>query len=138
MMRMYEDLKEMLCRELEEITRKGEMTTGTLDVVDKLTHAIKSIDTIVAMGKSGYSRGNDGMSGRGRSYDSYGDGMSGARGRGRYANRDSMGRYAGYENYSYDDAKADMMSELRELMQSAPDEEIKKELRRFIAKLEDK
>ena len=112
MMRMYEDLKEMLCRELEEITRKGEMTTGTLDVVDKLTHAIKSIDTIVAMGKSGYSRGNDAMSGRGRSYDSYGDGMSGARGRGRYANRDSMGRYAGYENYSYDDAKADMMSEL--------------------------
>jgi hypothetical protein len=138
MMRMYEDLKEMLCRELEEITRKGEMTTGTLDVVDKLTHAIKSIDTIVAMGRSGYSRGNDGMSGRGRSYDSYGDGMSGARGRGRYADRDSMGRYAGYDSYSYDDAKAGMMSELRELMQSAPDEETKKELRRFIAKLEDK
>lgn len=137
-MRMYEDLKEMLCRELEEITRKGEMTTGTLDVVDKLTHAIKSIDTIVAMGKRGYSRDNDGVSGRGRSYDSYGDGMSGARGRGRYANRDSMGRYAGYDSYSYDDAKADMMSELRELMQTAPDEETKKELRRFIAKLEDK
>jgi hypothetical protein len=135
---MYEDLKEMLCRELEEITCKGEMTTGTLDVVDKLTHAIKSIDTIVAMGRSGYSRGNDGMSGRGRSYDSYGDGMSGARGRGRYADRDSMGRYAGYDSYSYDDAKAGMMSELRELMQSAPDEETKKELRRFIAKLEDK
>ena len=72
-MHMYEELKEMLCKELEEITRKGELTAGSLDTVDKLTHAIKSIDTIVAMEE--YS---DDYTYRG-SYDREGDGMSGAR-----------------------------------------------------------
>ena len=44
-----EDLKKTLCDELEAIAHKGEMTLGTLDVVDKLTHSVKSIDTILAM-----------------------------------------------------------------------------------------
>ena len=30
----YYDLKEMLCKELDEITRKGELTAGSLDTVD--------------------------------------------------------------------------------------------------------
>lgn len=62
--------------------------------------------------------------------------MSNARGRGRNARRDSMGRYS-RESYSYDDAKEDMMSELRELMQEAPDEETRKEFKRFMSKLSD-
>ena len=45
----YEKLKGMLCDELEQITRKGELTAGSLDTVDKLTHAIKSVVTIMAM-----------------------------------------------------------------------------------------
>ena len=153
-MRMYKDLKEMLCKELDEITRKGELSAGTLDTVDKLTHAIKSIETIMAMEESGYSRenGGGGMSNRGRSYDgrsyeggSYDDrpyyegsgGMSNARGRGRNARRDSMGRYASNDGYSYADAKEDMMTELRDLMQDAPDEETRKEFKRFMNKLSD-
>lgn len=36
-----------------------------------------------------------------------------------------MGRYS-RGDYSYDEAKDDMMSELHELMNSAPDEETKK------------
>lgn len=62
--------------------------------------------------------------------------MSNARGRGRNARHDSMGRYS-RESYSYDDAKEDMMSELRELMQEAPDEETRKEFKRFMSKLSD-
>lgn len=50
--------------------------------------------------------------------------------------RDSMGHYS-RESYSYDDAKEDMMSELRELMQEAPDEETRKEFKRFMSKLSD-
>ena len=39
---LYE-LKEMLMNELKEYGEKGEMTSGTLDVVDKLSHAIKNL-----------------------------------------------------------------------------------------------
>lgn len=110
-MQTYHDLKDMLCRELEEITRKGELTAGTLDTVDKLTHAIKSVETIVAMngGESEY-------------YPNWRGGS--------YARRDRMGRY------SRDDARSDMVEDLRELMQKAPDEHMKKKLGRFISEIE--
>ena len=59
------------------------------------------------------------------------DVYSGARGRGRYAKRDSMGRYSsdsmyhsdGYGGrYSRDDSKHEMMEHLHDLEMSAPDE----------------
>lgn len=137
-MHMYEELKGMLCKELEEITRKGELTAGSLDTVDKLTHTIKSIDTIVAMEeysddynyRGSYDRESDGMSSaRRRTY----DGRSYARGRN--AKRDSMGRYS-RGGYSYDDAKDDMINDLHELMQDTHDERTKQEFKKFINKLE--
>lgn len=42
-------LREMLCNELDSITDKEEISTATLDAINKLTHSIKSIDTILAM-----------------------------------------------------------------------------------------
>ena len=39
-------LKEMLCKELEEYGSKGEMSTGSLEVVDKLAHTIKNLDNV--------------------------------------------------------------------------------------------
>lgn len=133
-MHMYEELKEMLCKELEEITRKGELTAGSLDTVDKLTHAIKSIDTIIAMEEYGddYSRR--------RSYDGEMDGMRSERrrmydGRSYARKRDSMGRYS-RDGYSYDEAKDDMINDLHELMQDTHDERTKQEFKKFINKLE--
>ena len=125
----YEKLKEMLCDELEQITRKGELTAGSLDTVDKLTHAIKSIVTIMAMDEyeDGYSRADGEHMTSGRRY-SYA-------GRGRGARRDSMGRYS-RGGYSYDDARDDMVKELRELMNDAPDERTKQEFQKFISKME--
>ena len=77
-MEYMHELKEMLCEELEKIAREGELTAGSLDTVDKLTHSIKSIATIMAMEDSGYSR-------------DYVDKYRGAS----YAQRrDSMGRYS--------------------------------------------
>lgn len=129
---MYEELKEMLCKELDEITRKGELTAGSLEAVDKLTHSIKSIDTIVAMEESGYS--NDGHSYRGKAY--YDDmPTSNARGRTGNVRRDSMGRYSN-GGYSYDDAKDDMVEELRQMMREAPDEHTKMRYKNFIKRLE--
>lgn len=127
----YEKLKGMLCDELEQITRKGELTAGSLDTVDKLTHAIKSVATIMAMEDEygyGYSRADGDYTTSGRRY-SYA-------GRGRGARRDSMGRYTSRGGYSYDDARDDMVKELRELMNDAPDEQTKKEFQRFISKME--
>ena len=42
-------LREMLMRELVEMTNRGDISTSSLDAIDKLTHSIKSIDTILAM-----------------------------------------------------------------------------------------
>ena len=74
-MRM-EELREMLCEELDNISDQGEITTSSLDIIDKLTHAIKSIDTIVAMEEANYSKYDD------RRY-----------GRNRHSRRSSLGRY---------------------------------------------
>lgn len=93
-MKRIDDLRDMLCEELDNIAEQGEITTGSLEIIDKLTHSIKSIDTIMAMEDAGYSneRGYsryDGGYGRG----SYNRG-SYARGRGGNARRDSQGRYS--------------------------------------------
>jgi len=128
------DLKEMLCKELEDYGKKGELSAGTLDIVDKLTHTIKNLDKIIeTYEESDYSsRGyNDGMrmSYRNNSYDSD---RSYARGRGANARRDSRGRYSS-ENYSRD---ADMIERLRDLMNEAPDDRTRQEIQRLVTKME--
>lgn len=147
MHQLYE-LKEMLCEELKEYGSKDKLDVGGLDIVDKLAHAIKNIDRIIETyemeeegGSFEYRRsyeqggGNQGGNRGGQSYrGSY------ARGRGTNARRDSMGRYSREGRYSrdgYSRGGADeMVSELRELMQDAPDERTKQEFKKFIEKVE--
>ena len=132
MHKMYE-LREMLCEELDKITKKGELSAGSLDVIDKLTHSIKSIDTILAMEDAGYS--SDDYSMRGNSY---------ARGRGSNARRDSMGRYSSDNysmkggrsgergrNYSYDDEMNNLREQLEDMERMAKDEESKRMIRQW-------
>lgn len=126
---MMEKLRDMLCDELEKITKKGELSTGSLDVVDKLTHSIKSIDTIMAMEGSSYEnrrgRGGNSREDRGGSYNySYERGGSYAR------RRDSMGRY------SRDEAKMELAEELRSLESEMQDEESKRMIRNWIHQVE--
>ena len=133
-MRYMEDLKDMLCDDLEQIAQKGEITSGTLDVVDKLTHSIKSIATVLAM--EGYS-GDSNRSYRGQFEGATGpyagDGGSYRRGRsmttGRYISRASGRSYNG--GYSRDG----MRDKLEELMESAPDDHTRQELQRLIDKM---
>ena len=83
----------------------------------------------------------------GRSYDgsyrryptyNYDDGMSYARGRGRNAKRDAMGRYSrDYRGGSYErgysrDGKEEYKEHLREMMDSAPDEQTRMSLKRML------
>lgn len=132
---------ETLSRELGEANDKirkngGKLSGSDLEYVDKLTHALKSIKTTMAMieaeGEGSYAGGSY----TGGSYaDGYGGSygrMSYARGRGGNARRDSMGRYSS-RGYSRDQ---EMISELRELMEDAPDERTRQEFQRFISKIE--
>lgn len=126
-------LRDILMDELERQTAKGSLTEQSLDVVDKITHSIKCIDTIAAMeSSSGESR--DGYSGRryrdGYSGDEYSGENSGRRsgyfytqrddGRSGLRRRDSMGRYAdsysGRRGYSRDEAKDKLISEMEGMM----------------------
>lgn len=119
---LYE-LKEMLCKELKEYGKDGgKLSTGSLDTVDKLAHAIKNIDRIIDTYEE------DGHSGRYPYWPgSYDDGN-----RRSYAQRrDSRGRYS--SRYSRDGG---MVDELRELMQESPDERTRQEFQRFISKIE--
>lgn len=117
---LYE-LKDKLCDELKEYGRK-DMSAGTLEVVDKLTHTIKNLEKIIenyeTENYSGYYGGNL----RGN--------MDGARDN---TYRRSYGRGNSYRGYSRDEH---MVSELRELMEEAPDERTRKEFERFIGKIE--
>ena len=123
---MYE-LKDKLCKELDEIARKPEMGAGDLEIIHKLTDTIKNLDKIEMLEDGGYSQAGDweadmrGTYGRGSSY------------RGR--KRDSMGRYSregrgGRGGYSRHDAKEAMMEQMEMLMDQAGSEREREAIRR--------
>ena len=115
---MY-DLRDMLCKELDEIAHKGELGAGDLDIAHKLVSTIKNIDKIDLMDDEGYSRDGDysqrrysrdgDHSQRGYSRDSYGGGSS-------YARR---GTHYVRGHYSRDGAKDDMKRQLQEMLDNA-------------------
>jgi hypothetical protein len=160
-MHYMHDLKDLLCAELEDYAEKGKksgkLSMGDLESIHKLTDTVKNIMKIdVLKEEVGYSEDGHYM-GEGRiygtSYESgYSDrgGSSYARGRGRYAKRDSMGRYSGrggmsYDDdvsyasggrmgnrggYSRDDGKHYMMEQLEDMMEEAEKPAEKEALRR--------
>ena len=124
------DVKEMLVNKLEEYGSRQSLSASDIEMVDTLAHAAKNMCKIIeaAEEEQGYSqRGAD----RRYSYDN-----SYARGRGRNARRDSMGRYSSEGNDNRYSRGGDMVAELRELMMDADDEQMKSEFQRFIKKIE--
>ena len=124
-MEYIEKIKKMLCKELEEIAESGKLKSpADISMIKDLTGAVKNIGIIETQEESGYSEM--------REYP-YMGGSSYARGRGRYAKRDSMGRYSSDDRMSYDDysearmdrrysrddAKDHMMNKLGSMMESA-------------------
>lgn len=140
------ELKDMLCEELEEYGKKDKLDVGGLEIVDKLAHTIKNLDKIIeTYEEDGYSEAYDGsyegtgnMGGgsyarrysreRGGRDGSYAMARGDGRGRGSNAKRDSMGRYSR-------DGRM-MAQELRDLMEDAPNEHIKMEIKKLIQKVE--
>ena len=134
-MKIYEQIKDMLCDELEEIAKKKELTTNSLDVIYRSVDVLKDLKTIESMEQEfpseGYSRDgySQGWYNRMPMY-AYDDGNSYARGRGRYANRDSMGRYSGDEHH--DGYSRDTKSELRQMMDRASNDREREAIRKAL------
>ena len=128
--------------ELGAIEQNGKFRSrDEVDSVYKLIDIAKDIYCIWE-----YEDGMDDMSYRGgRSYHGgYDDGISMARGRGKGARRDSMGRYSrdggayrgrSYRGYSRD-GKEEYLEELRNLMEDAPDEQTRQSIQRMISQME--
>ncbi len=139
-------LIEYICDELDELERKtekeGKLSMAEIQYADVLAHMKKnllkademwedseySMDNGMSYRESYAEGGNRSRSNRGGSY---------ARGRGRNARRDRMGRYS-YERGGYsraEDDMDDMIMELREMMGDLPQEK-QKEVQRFVQKIE--
>lgn len=140
-------LCEALMEELEEYSKKIEktdgMSAGDLEAVDKLSHALKSVKTTIAMMES--EDGEEGYSGRympwygGMAYESgrggqgggspNRGGMSSAR-RGRGNNPTGRNQYSRDGGYSYAEEEFEMA--LQEAMNAAPDERVREKLQRIM------
>ena len=139
---LYE-LKEKLMKELNEYGQK-ELSAGSLEVVDKLSHSIKNICKIIEayeMEEEGQSMQDEQGGGNRYSYDrggrryAYEGNGSYARGRTGNVRRDSMGRYSRNGGYSRTDGMEELVENVRNMMQELP-QNLQMDAQRFIQKLE--
>lgn len=113
---MYK-LKDMVCDELKKIANDRKLNASTLDAVDKLTHTLKSIENVNAMGSGD----------RGYSGDAYTH---------RYVNYPNYTRYDYDRGYSRDEGKIHMVDQLREMLNSAASEKERSAIRNCISQME--
>lgn len=126
---MY-DLRDMLCKELDEISRKGELGAGDLDIVHKLASTIKNLDKIEMMEDDGYSR--DGDYSRGGDWQAD---MRGTYGRGSsYARR---GTHYVRGHYSRADSMEHLREQINDMMRETDDDRVKEALRRAASLMEE-
>ena len=145
------ELKDMLMQELEEYGRKGELKdVGSLEIVDKLAHAVKNLCKIIESAEeeeySSAGGGGGNTSGaRGRSGGGQGGGGSYRSSYARNRRRDSMGRYShvgemrrysregGYSRAG--EEMEEMVESIRSMMHELP-EDVQMDAQRFVQKLE--
>lgn len=119
-------IKEWVCEGLDMVVRENHLDKSNLDVVDKLTHTLKSIETIQAMQQGGYSNG---YSGRRYSMDgewnmnSYTGGSNSNNGGGSY----------GYGRYSRSDNP--LADQLRGMLEQANSERDRRAIQDCITKM---
>ena len=128
LMKDLEELKGFVGREIEKANNRirqnnGGITTGDLDIINKLTHSMKSLVTICAMLED---EEEGGYSGRGYAY-RRGERRDGYGGRGGYMVRER--RDGGY-------SRTDIREHLDDMMNDAPDENTRMEIRRVIERMD--
>jgi polyhydroxyalkanoate synthesis regulator phasin len=117
-MHTYYEVKDMLKEELDQIVKKGELSAGSLETIDKLLNSIKNACKITMYEEykeDGYSYADGDMDMSRYAY---------ARGRGSNARRDSMGRYSREGGYSRaeekEDELRDIVNQLRSMAKDLP------------------
>ena len=131
LLKNLEELKEYVAGEIGKANKRirqnnGGITTGDLDIIDKLAHSMKSLVTTSAMleadssGYSGYYGGGY-PDGRGERRNGYTGNMNGMNGRER--------RDGGY-------SRMDIREHLSDMMADAPDETTRMEIRRIIDRMD--
>ena len=152
LLREVYDLKETVGRKIAQANKKikangGDIANDDVEIIDKLTHSLKSLVTTCAMMEAeeddgGYSgryapmwnpNVNYGYAGRerrdgGNSYENR-DGYSGNRG-GYNRNRYSRENRNGYSR------TGDMYDQLREMMEDAPDDVTRMEIKKLMDKMD--
>ena len=132
-------LKDMLCRELDEFSRRDSIESYDLDTIHKLTDTIKNLDKIEMLEDGGYSQARGGGNRGGmRTYARDGEG-------GGYGYEDSFGDNDGYSmarrrrdergRYSRDDGRDDMVNRREGLMSRAGSDRDREEIRRMIERM---
>lgn len=125
-------LMEFICDELEELERKvekgGKLSMAEVEYGDKLAHFKKNLlkaDELWEEGDYSMARPYEDGGMPNRSY---------ARGGGRRRGANQYGSYAGGSYMDgYSRADEDFMSELRGLMQNAPNEHIRKKMQEIVS-----
>jgi hypothetical protein len=132
----YDTLRNTLCNELEEFASKGELNTGDLDVIHKLTDTIKNTYKIEMYEDGGYSRGGEweadmrGAYGRGNSYTNRGQHYV----RGHYS-RDGEGGGHSQRGYGREGSRDEMLDKLQMMYENARNEKEREALRRCLEQM---
>lgn len=141
-------LIEYVCDELEKIEQQvsdnKKLSLTEVEYADKLAHLKKNLlrsEEIMDKGYSGEMRRSPSSFRDWRSYERGGSSYD-ERGRGTNAQRDSRGRYStgrGYSRYVRDDysmATDEIVMDLRNLMDQAPDDRMRQQIQRIVTKAE--
>lgn len=132
-----DELKEMLYCELDEMTKMGDLSMGTLKTIGEILDAIKDIETIDAMSQGGYSGeyANDGgNSMRGRYYrDGYA--REGSYEGNSYRKRNRMGQFS---RYSREGEKDQLVEKLETLMEDTTNGGDRQEIRQKVMEIMNK
>jgi len=129
MLRELRELKDTIANEITEANKEikkagGDLNTGDIDMIDKLTHAMKSLVTTCAM----LEADQGGYSGDYPYY--YGGGTR------RYQERTNSGNFG---RYSRDDGRysrtGDWNDQLRRMMDEAPDEATRMDIKKLMDRI---
>lgn len=128
-MHKLEKLRDMLCEELEKVSKKEQVNTSDLEIIDKLAHSIKNLDKIIDEMSYGRSYGSY------DSYDSYGrsrDYSYARRGR----DGDGDGRYREGRSRDTHEYSRRMSNRFRDMMDETSNDRERDAIRRCIEELE--
>lgn len=123
MQQALDDIKSMVEKGLDQMAKKGELNNGNLDAVDKLTHTLKSIETIQAM-RGGHSNAYS----NGRRMYSYGDDWG-------HSNAGENDLANSYGRYSYGMGDNPLADRLRGMLDQANSERDRRALQDCITKM---